>query len=55
VRDLELCRQLLGIESPGKVEVVDLSVPEQKVDLVVDPRPGSGVALPGMRNEPVGL
>jgi transposase len=35
MRDVELYRQLLGIEAPWRVERVDLSVTEQKVDVVV--------------------
>ena len=35
MRDVELYRQLLGIEVPWKVERVDLSVAEQRVDVVV--------------------
>jgi transposase len=35
MRDVELYRQLLGIEVPWKVERVELSVAEQRVDVVV--------------------
>jgi hypothetical protein len=35
MRDVELYRQLLGIEVPGGVERVELSVTERKVDVVV--------------------
>ena len=35
MRDVELYRQLLGIERPWKVETVNLSVPDQKVEVVV--------------------
>jgi len=35
MRDVELYRQLLRIEVPWKVERVDLSVAEQRVDVVV--------------------
>src|SRR5579864_1016774 len=35
MRDVELYRQLLGIEAPWRVDSVDLSVAEQKVEVVV--------------------
>jgi transposase len=52
MRDVELYRQLLGIEAPWKVERVELSVAEQRVDVVVGhadgvrwPCPECGTAL----------
>jgi transposase len=41
MRDVELYRQLLGVEAPWKVERVDLSVGEQRVDVLV----GHGVGV----------
>jgi hypothetical protein len=35
VRDVELYRQLLGIEAPWKVQAVGLSVAEQRVEVSV--------------------
>jgi transposase len=35
MRDVELYRQLLGIEAPWSVTAVELSVPEQRVEVVV--------------------
>jgi len=44
MRDVELYRRLLGIEAPWKVERVELSVAEQRVDVVVGH--GEGVRWP---------
>ena len=35
MRDVELYRLLLGIEAPWEVQSVDLSVADQKVDVMV--------------------
>jgi hypothetical protein len=35
MRDVELYRRLLGIEAPWEVKSVDLSLAEQRVDVVV--------------------
>jgi len=46
VRDVELYRQLLGIEEPWGVERVELSVAEQKVDVFVSHAKGVRWACP---------
>ena len=46
MRDVELYRQLLGIQAPWKVETVEMSVPEQQVEVVVTHAPGVRFACP---------
>jgi len=46
VQDVELYRQLLGIEEPWQVESVDLSVPDQKVEVSVGHAKGIRWACP---------
>jgi transposase len=46
MRDVELYRQLLGIEAPWKVETVEMSVPEQQVAVVVTHARGVRFACP---------
>ena len=49
MQDVELCRQLLGIEEPWQVESVDLSVPDQKVEVSVGHAKGIRWGMPGVR------
>ena|GEM_PF-964951 len=46
MQDVELYRQLLGIEEPWQVESVDLSVPDQKVEVSVGHAKGIRWACP---------
>jgi hypothetical protein len=47
MRDVELYRRLLGIEAPWEVQQVELSVSEQRLDVVVGHAKGGTLALPG--------